>query len=501
MNEQALYLSEKIDALIAGAGSLLPEFMLAVFFLLLVTLDLFRSRTIKMLLPWIALSGLFATLVIQILGGYASDGGAFLNLLLSDGLAQFAGILFSAAGIFTILLSVLNKPLEKLKYGHGEYYGLILMLVLGLNLMAKSVNLLMVFVSIETVSIASYILTLILKENRRSVEAAIKYILYGALSAGVMLYGMSFFYGFTGTLNFTSEAFGLGLLQADPLLVTIAAVLVFAGLFFKISAAPFHFWAPDVYQGAPMPIVALFSTGPKMAGVVVILRFITVFAEPLAFADVQLFFAIAAVVTLVVGNFTAIWQKVPRKLLAYSSVSHAGFLLAALLAFGTGYSSSVLFYLTVLLFMNFGIFLFLQIFEDELNVVELEQFSGLGKVYPFMGVMALLYLLSLTGLPPLAGFMGKLLIFTNIWEAYSLSNSSMLLVLLVTGVLLTGVALFYYIKIPYYLFLKGNYREENLVISLSNKLLLTLFAVPLLVLFFKPELLLNWIEQLLAQTL
>ncbi|WP_162052772.1 NADH-quinone oxidoreductase subunit N [Pontibacter pamirensis] len=501
MNEQAVYLSETIDAIVAGAGSLLPELLLAIFFLLLVTLDLFKSPTIKRLLPWLALSGLFASLLLQILGGYTSGDEPFLNLLLSDGLARYAGILFSTAGIFTILLSLQNRPLERLQQGKGEYYALILMLVLGLNLMGKSVNLLMVFLAIETVSIASYILTLTLKHEKRAVEAGLKYILYGALSAGVMLYGMSFFYGLTGTLNYSSEVFRIGLLQANTLLVTVAAVLVFAGFFFKISAAPFHFWVSDVYQGAPLPVVALFSTGPKMAGIIVILRFVKPFENQLAYADVQLFLGIAAIATLVIGNFTALWQNTPRRLLAYSSVSHAGFLLTGLLAFNTDYTVSVLFYLTVLLFMNFGIFLFLQLSENTFKVQKLEDFAGLGRAYPFIGVMALLYLLSLTGLPPLAGFMGKLLIFSNVWEAYTLGGNTLLLTLLIIGVLLTGVALFYYIKIPYYLFFKGNFREENLVTSLSDKLLLALFALPLLVLFFKPDLLLNWMKQLLAQTL
>lgn len=500
MNEQAAYLSQTIDAIVAGAGSLLPELLLAGFFLLLVTLDLFKSPPIKRLLPWLALSGFFAALLVQIFGGYTNGDEPFLNLLLSDGLARYAGILFSGAGIFTVLLSLQNRQLERLIYGKGEYYALLLMLVLGLNLMAKSVNLLMVFLAIETVSIASYILTLTLKEEKRAVESGLKYILYGAFSAGVMVYGMSFFYGLTGTLHYTSDTFGLSLLQADMQLVTVAAVLVFAGFFFKISAVPFHFWAPDVYQGAPMPIVALFSTGPKMAGIIVILRFVTAFADPLAYNDVQLFLGIAAIATLVIGNFTALWQRTPRRLLAYSSVSHAGFLLMGLLAFGTDYQTSVLFYLTVLLFMNFGIFLFLQLAEDGFGVQQLEDFTGLGRAYPYIGIMALLYLLSLTGLPPFAGFMGKLLIFSNVWEAYTLNQNTLLLVLLIVGILLTGVALFYYIKIPYYLFFKRNFTERNLVISLSDKLLLALFALPLLVLFFKPDLLLTWMEQVLAQT-
>lgn len=501
MNEQAAYLSETINAIKAGAGALLPELLLAFFFLLLITLDLFKSRSIKQLLPWLALTGLFAALLVQVYGGYTSGNESFLNMLISDGLARYAGILFSAAGIFTVLLSLQNKALENLKQGRGEYYALILMLVLGLNLMAKSVNLLMVFLAIETVSIASYILTLTLKEEKRAIEAGLKYILYGALSAGVMLYGMSFFYGLTGALHYTSENFALALLQADTLLVLVAAILVFAGFFFKISAAPFHFWAPDVYQGAPMPVVALFSTGPKMAGIIVILRFTGPFTDALAFRDVQLFLGIAALATLAIGNFTALWQQTPRRLMAYSSVSHAGFLLTGLLAFGTGYTSGILFYMTVLLFMNFGIFLFLQIAEDEFKVEKLEDFSGLGRVYPYLSVMALLFVLSLTGLPPLAGFVGKLLIFSNVWEAYTLTQNSLLLALLAVGILLTGVALFYYIKIPFYLFFKGNQTDEKIVIPLSNKLLLALFALPLLVLFFKPDLLLTLIEQLLAQTL
>ncbi|MBX0333397.1 NADH-quinone oxidoreductase subunit N [Pontibacter sp. HSC-14F20] len=503
MEEQAAQLTQAIDSILAGAGSLLPELLLAIFFLLLVTLDLFKSKTVKRLLPWVAMTGLFSVLVLLVLGPQGIDGVQFLNLLRSDGIARYTGILFSLTGIFTILLSLQNPKIEKRKQGEGrgEYYALILMLVLGLNLMSKSVNLLMVFLAIEVVSIASYILTLSLKEEKRAVEAGLKYVLYGTLSAGVMLYGMSFFYGLTGSLDYTLVSFWRSLLDASPLMVTVAAILVFAGFLFKISAAPFHFWTPDVYQGAPMPIVALFSTGPKMAGIIVIMRFVAAFADPTivsAFADVQLFLGIAALATLAVGNFTALWQRSPRRLMAFSSVSHAGFLLMALLAFGSDYTVSILFYMTVLLFMNFGIFLFLQMAEEDWQVRTLEDFQGLGPRVPFAGIMALLFLLSLTGLPPLAGFMGKLLVFSNVWEAYTAYGQPMLLVLLVVGILLTGVALFYYIKIPYHLFLKRNQTAENLVISLSNKLLLVFFALPLLVLFFKPDLLLHWIEKLLA---
>ena len=391
-------LSEAIEAVVGGAQELGPEIGLTGLFLLLVLLDLFRVPQITRALPYLALAGLFLILGWQVYhvaqaDRIASNPPFFHHLLLRDGLALYCGALFSLSGILAILLSLRHAPLQHEFRGKAEYYGFILMLLLGLNLLAKAANLLMVFTAVELISIASYLLTLTLRERPRAVEAGLKYILFGGFSAGVMLYGMSFLYGFTGSLDFIAPSFAAALAGVPPVSVGLAVILTLAGFFFKISAAPFHFWTPDAYEGAPTPIAALFSTGPKIAGVVVLIRFLGVFQGE-AFAGlslgIQLFVVGISTLTLVIGNFTALWQARTKRLLAYSSISHAGFLLVALSVFVGDSLASVLFYLTVLLFMNFGIFLVVQLLEDKLQTTKMADYSGLGRQSPFLGVMAIL---------------------------------------------------------------------------------------------------------------
>jgi NADH-quinone oxidoreductase subunit N len=371
-------------------------------------------------------------------------------------------------------------------------------LLVGLNLMAKSVNLLMLFVALELVSIASYLLTTILKKQKGAIESGLKYILYGTLSSGVMLYGMSFLYGFGGSLSFTQPLFWTNLsLLSGPLFLVIF-LLTFAGFLFKVAAAPFHFWAPDVYEGAPTPVVAFFSTAPKIAGFVVIIRFLfqikTYLAAPLQ-NDLVLLVGGISLITLIIGNFTALWQTKARRLLAYSSVAHAGFVLAALAALATNAIEAVLFYLSILLFMNFGIFLLVQVLEEKLHIFDLKGLSGFGKTYPMLGVLSIIILISLTGLPPTAGFTSKLLIFTNIWQNYATSGSQMLLILLLAGLLLTGVAFFYYIRIPYFLFFKRNFSAPEKVVLQKDNIVLALLVLPLLLFFFQPV----WLTKIIQQ--
>ena len=496
-------LTEVIREVVGGALLLGPELLLTGLFLLLVVLDLLRVERVTRALPYLALAGLAGILVLQVshlvqVGRLASDLPFFHRLLIRDGLALYCGPLFSLAGVLTMLLSLGYAPLRHEFRGKGEYYGFILVLVLGLNLMAKAANLLMVFTAVELVSICSYLLTLTLRERPRAVEAGLKYILFGGFSAGVMVYGMSFLYGFTGSLEYVSPYFSQALAAVHPVSVGLAVILTLAGFFFKISAAPFHFWTPDAYEGAPVPIAALLSTGPKIAGVVVLFRFLGIFRGE-AFsqgpAEVQLFVGGIALLTLAIGNFTALGQNRARRLLAYSSVSHAGFLLAALTVFVGGSLAEILFYLTVLLFMNFGIFLVVQVLEDSVHSGKLSDYAGLGRQYPFLGAMALLYLISLTGLPPTAGFMAKLLVFTAIWQSYQLTLMPLLLVLLVAGLLLTGVALFYYLRLPFFLFFRRNQKEVLLVMSPGERLLLVVLGIPVLLFFFRADLLVGLIER------
>lgn len=308
---------------------------------------------------------------------------------------------------------------------------------------------------------------------------------------------MSFLYGFTGSLGYLQPIFWEAMGTVYPTAVTVILVLTFVGFLFKISAAPFHFWAPDVYENTPTPVVALFSTGPKIAGILVLLRFVEVLknqANQSLFFDVLLFVAGIAIFTLIIGNFTALWQGKPKRLLAYSSVSHAGFLLAACLSLTNDNQTNILFYVTILLFTNFGIFLFVQEFEDKLHVFNLSDFSGWGRQYPFLGVLAIIMLISLTGLPPTAGFTAKLLVFSSVWQTYQASGNPLMLILLVAGLLFTGVAFFYYVKIPYFLFFKRNLRNKKRVIPISSQVFIALLTLPVVVFFFRADWLINLIQ-------
>ncbi|KAA5547417.1 NADH-quinone oxidoreductase subunit N [Adhaeribacter rhizoryzae] len=502
MNITAQSLITSLTEILGSFAFLGPELMLALFFLLIVALDLFKSKLIKAALPWVALSGILISLISQIYflnNNQAKQAKLFFSgLLITDGLALYAGLLFSVAGILTIVLSVLSKQLQLKFSGRGEYYAYILVLLAGLNLMAKSVNLLMLFVALELVSIGSYLLTTAIKRQQDAMESGLKYILYGTLASGVMLYGMSFLYGFGGSLSFLDTAFWANLSRLDSPFFLVIFLLTFAGFLFKIAAAPFHFWAPDVYEGAPTPIVAFFATAPKIAGFVVIIRFLLQIKNNLATTlqdDVMLLVGGISLLSLVIGNFTALWQSRARRLLAYSSVAHAGFLLAALAALATNSIEAVLFYLSVLLFMNFGIFLLVQVFEERLQIFDIKGLAGQGKTYPLLGVLAIIILISLTGLPPTAGFTSKLLLFTNIWQNYSATGNQLLLTLLLVGLLLTGVAFFYYIRIPYFLFFKRNLNPEKKVVLGREDIVLAFISFPLLLFFFQPA----WLTELIRQ--
>ncbi|MDX5349054.1 MAG: NADH-quinone oxidoreductase subunit N, partial [Hymenobacteraceae bacterium] len=340
MTDVILHITESLDGIQQGLGKLMPELVLTAFFLMVVLIDLFPARSVKNL-QFMTVFGLLTTGALYVIAiakpAYFVAPSFFLDLLKNDGIAFYAGMLFCLAGILTVFLSIFSETLQKRAEGHGEYYALLLALTIGLNLLVKSQNLLMLFVSLELVSIASYLLTLSYRNRKEAVEAGLKYLMFGALASGIMVYGMSFLYGFTGSLQFTDVAFANVLAQQHPVMVLVAVAMVVAGLLFKIAAAPFHFWAADVYEGAPTPIVAFFSAAPKIAGIVVLYRFASVFKSEAffnRFPEIGLFLGGIALVTLVLGNFTALRQLRARRMLAFSSVSHAGFLLVAVLAAG-----------------------------------------------------------------------------------------------------------------------------------------------------------------------
>lgn len=415
-----------------------------------------------------------------------------------DRMAVAFRLLMLLSGVLAVIFSV--REARKLP---GEFYALLLGLVLATMFMSMASNLLLIYLSLEIASICAYLLTAF-SGGRQGAEAGLKYLLFGAVASAIMLYGMSLLYGFTGTLDITAYTFKSGLMSLNiPILpVLLAAFLVLSGFLFKISVVPFHLWTPDAYEGAPLPAAALFSTAPKLAGLALLLRFLSHFMEAgIIFAglrfDWQFILGFLAILTMLVGNLAAVWQQDTRRLMAYSSIAHSGLLLAAVLAFREIGYKALLFYGFVYVLMNFAAFILVKVLKAETGSYQIRDYRGLGSRFTFTSVVVVVVMIALTGLPPTAGFTAKLLVFTALWEGYSNGGPMMLLYLLFTGVATTVVALFYYLKIPYYLYLKKPQTVpvkavENTVIE---RVLAGVLAFLLVLFFFRADWIMNWITE------
>jgi NADH-quinone oxidoreductase subunit N len=344
--------------------------------------------------------------------------------------------------------------------GRGEFFALLLACTLGLLLMASANDLLMMYLALEFVSVTSYVLAGLQRRSRRGAEASLKYIIYGAGASGMMIYGMSFLYGLTGTLEVSEIGRRLAEVHAPPTLALVTSVLVMAGFGYKIAAVPFHMWCPDVYEGAPTPVTAFFSVGPKAAGFAMLARFLEgVFpSEPGPF-EWKLVMALLAVLTMAVGNFGALHQQNFKRLLAYSSIAHAGYILIAFTAFTPEATSAVFLYLALYAVMNLGAFLAVLILERRFGAETVESCRGLGWRAPVLGALLTVFLVALTGLPPTAGFTAKLLLFGSVIEHSLGADRTLGIVLVVAGALFSVISLFYYMRIVAALYL-ARPREE-----------------------------------------
>ncbi len=404
----------------------LPEFILAGGALLIFVLDLIRGRQCNHH-AWLGIALLagagWATLAS--LGHHdGSTVGVFLfeNMLALDGLTQLFRLFFVLTGVLTLIMAVRSKELAN---GGGEFTALLLIIVLGMTLMAGAANLLMAYLALETVSLLSYTLVGSLKGSRRSHEAGLKYVIFGGVASGAMLYGFSWLYGMTGSLDIATIGSALQAGAAQPLPLFLATVLVLVGLGFKVAAVPFHMWCPDVYEGAPVTVTAFLSVGPKAAGFALILRvFYGALAQPLGdnlvpVADLPwpMLIAVISVATMFIGNLSALWQNNLKRMLAYSSIAHAGYLLAGLVLLNSAGMTAIIFYLFAYLIMNFGAFMVLGAVIDESGSEEIAGIRGLWRRRPFLGVMMMIFLVSLTGLPPAFGFIGKFYLFAALIES------------------------------------------------------------------------------------
>jgi NADH-quinone oxidoreductase subunit N len=421
---------------------ILPELVLTAGSLVVLIADVMLPRgsrallyvTVGVLLATLASLVPFADVNIEIAQG----------LLAVDAFAFFFKVVFLLAALMTVLMSA--RYLEIEGASPGEYYFLILCATLGMMIMAGGIDLITSFIGLETMAVSFYILAGFIKPNQRSNEAAVKYFLLGAFSLGILLYGMSIMYGLSGSTSMRAMAAVFAGQERNQLLV-LAVILVVAGMGFKIAAVPFHMWAPDVYEGSPTPITAFLSVGSKAASFAMLLRIFMV-AMPSMNADWRLLFEVLAIVTMTVGNLAALTQTNVKRMLAYSSIAHAGYLLIGVVAYTPRGIAAMLIYLLIYAFMQLGAFaVVIMMRRRDMIGDELKDLSGLRFRHPFAAFAMLLFMLSLGGIPPTAGVMGKFWLFSAAIEAGYVW-------LAVIGVLNSAISLYYYIRIVVFMYVK-----------------------------------------------
>ena len=462
---------------------------LTIFALGILLIDLMVPREWK----WINAAGAFvgvvfaAVCVWQIQSKLPRGAAGFYNSLLVDRFAIYFWYLFLAGAAIAILMSVHYLELED--EHHGEYYSLLLLSVVGMMCMAAGIDIVLLFIGLELMAISTYVLVGFLRRDRRSNEAALKYLLLGAFSSGIFAYGLSLFYGISGSTNLVVIARAVSAQNPHNPVVVIALLTTMVGLLFKIAAVPFHQWAPDAYEGAPTCITGFMSVAVKAAAWALLLRILLWGLWPLRsiYTPVIVFVSIA---TMTGANFAALTQTNTKRLLAYSSIAHVGYMLLAFVAMGTSQPGSpgfydgfkgILIYLLVYTFMNLGAFAVITSLRQR-NVIgdELDDMAGLYQRAPVEAVLMLLFLLSLAGIPPAAGFLGKYYIFLSLIESGHYWLASL-------GVLYSLFGLYYYLKIANSMLMRAPMETERLPLSLGMRCTLGVTALATIVIGVFPE--------------
>ncbi|MFE1743760.1 NAD(P)H-quinone oxidoreductase subunit N [Coleofasciculus sp. H7-2] len=422
-----------------NAGTIWPEGILIVTLLAVLIVDLIIGRSSSRFTPYIAIAGLLASIVALYYQWGNTNTIAFLGSFNGDAMSVvFRGIIALSTTV-TILMSI--RYIEQSGTSLAEFIGIMLSATIGGMILSGADELVTIFVALETLSISSYLMTGYMKRDPRSNEAALKYLLIGASSTAIFLYGVSLLYGLSGgETKLSAIATGIANANADLSLgLLIALVFAIAGIGFKIAAVPFHQWTPDVYEGSPTPVVAFLSVGSKAAGFALAIR-LMVTAFPLVTQEWHFVFTALAVLSMVLGNVVALTQTSMKRLLAYSSIAQAGFIMIGLIT-GTedGYASMV-FYLLVYLFMNLGGFACVILFTLRTGTDQISEYAGLYQKDPLLTLCLSICLLSLGGIPPLAGFFGKIYLFWAGWQAGAYG-------LVLLGLLTSVVSIYYYIRV------------------------------------------------------
>jgi len=440
----------------------LPEAIVLITALLVLLFDLFIEKEGKALLGWLSVGGIAIAAVVT----YHSMGlneAVFSGTFLVDPFSTFFKFVFYIACGLGILVSINYLKVEDIH--RGEYYALMLFATSGMMLMASAGDLITLYLGLELMALSIYILAGFMRQNNRSNEAAIKYLVLGAFSSGIMIYGMSLVYGLTGTTNLGEILAFLRTADLNNPVIYLAMIMLVVSFGFKVAAVPFHMWVPDVYEGAPTSVTAFMSAGPKVAGFAVLLRVFLYTFEPLH-AHSTVILSGLAVLTMAVGNIMALSQTNIKRMLAYSSIAHAGYALVGLAAGGPEGAASVMLYVCIYALMNMGAFgVVIMLRKAGERGEDITDFAGLGKTNKTAALLMLIFMFSLTGIPPTAGFVGKFYIFKSAVQAG-------LLWLAIAGVIFSAISAFFYLRIIMIMYM--NEPKERIELSTSPSLALAL---------------------------
>ncbi|MBU4321217.1 MAG: NADH-quinone oxidoreductase subunit N [Thermodesulfovibrionales bacterium] len=457
---------------------MIPELLMTALALIVILIDLLIKK--KEVIALISIAGV-AVVALSLVG---SSGITFGGMYISDGYSTFFKLIFFINVILTILISIKYIAVEKVNY--GEYYSLILFSTIGMMIMASAGDLIVLYLGLELMALSTYVLAGFIRHDIKSNEAALKYFLLGAFSSAFLLYGISIVYGLTGTTDLKAIASFInerGLTDNFSLLLSVIFLIVAFG--FKIAAAPFHMWAPDVYEGAPTSITAFMSVGPKAAGFAVLGRVFMVAFVSVKVDWVAILIPIS-ILTMAVGNIVALSQTNIKRMLAYSSIAHAGYALLGIITANNEGLASMMNYLMIYAFMNIGAFAVIIMLRSEgFKGDSIYDYEGLAKTHPLAAVLMLIFMFSLTGIPPTAGFIGKLYIFMAAINAgYTW--------LVVIAVIFSAISAYFYLRIIMYMYMKEPKTSVQLSVSPGIALALAITVIAVLVIGVLPSAVINF---------
>lgn len=434
-----------------NVATIMPEIILSIMAMVLLLVNVFVPSKQKTYLVWLSLLGIIGA-GFSAASGWGQNISSFSGSVVLDNFAIFFKLIFLVSAGLAVLIS--DQYMERENCNQGELYPLILFATTGMMLMASGTDLMTVFLGLELMSISLYVLAGFNRANLKSNEAGLKYFLLGAFSTGFLLYGMALIYGVTGTTRIAAIASSVAQMNS-PLTNTMLGagmLLIMTGFAFKIAAAPFHMWTPDVYEGAPTPMAAFMSAGPKAAGFAAFLRMFLVAFPMLITQWVDILWVIA-VLTMTIGNLTALRQDNIKRMLAYSSIAHAGYALVGFVAANATGTTGILFYMLSYAFMNIGAFAIIVLVgkQGEPNG-SVQDFAGLGHKRPVLAAVMSLFLFSLAGMPPTAGFIGKFYLFSGALEQGYVW-------LAIIGVLNSAASVYYYLRVMVFMYMKPSEEE------------------------------------------